>query len=48
MNTIPVELEEAGYIDGCTRNNSVCKDYFPSFETGYLHNHYSECGNDLQ
>lgn len=47
MNTIPVELEEAGYIDGCTRNNLFVKIIF-LFETGYFHNHYPECGNDLQ
>ena len=29
MNTIPVELEEAGYIDGCTRNNLFVKIIFP-------------------
>ena len=43
MNTIPVELEEAGYIDGCTRGN-----LFPASEACYLHYHYPECGNDLQ
>ena len=36
MNTIPVELEEAGYIDGCTRNNLFSKDYFPSFRNRLL------------
>ena len=29
MNTIPVELEEAGYIDGCTRSNLFVKIIFP-------------------
>ena len=29
MNTIPVELEEAGYIDGCTRGRMFVKAIFP-------------------
>lgn len=29
MNTIPVELEEAGYIDGCTRERMFVKVIFP-------------------
>lgn len=29
MNTIPVELEEAGYIDGCTRGRMFVKVIFP-------------------
>ena len=29
MNTIPVELEEAGYIDGCTRSNLFIRIIFP-------------------
>lgn len=29
MNTIPVELEEAGYIDGCTRGELFVKIVFP-------------------
>lgn len=29
MNTIPVELEEAGYIDGCTRSQLFIKVVFP-------------------
>lgn len=29
MNTIPVELEEAGYIDGCTRSELFVKIVFP-------------------
>ncbi|MDC7286674.1 carbohydrate ABC transporter permease [Blautia schinkii] len=29
MNTIPVELEEAGYIDGCTRTDLFVKIIFP-------------------
>lgn len=28
MNTIPVELEEAGYIDGCTRGRMFVKVIF--------------------
>ena len=29
MNTIPVELEEAGYIDGCTRGKLFAQIIFP-------------------
>ena len=29
MNTIPVELEEAGYIDGCTRGKLFAQIVFP-------------------
>ena len=29
MNTIPVELEEAGYIDGCTRGKMFVQIVFP-------------------
>lgn len=29
MNTIPVELEEAGYIDGCTRGKLFARIVFP-------------------
>lgn len=48
MNTIPVELEEAGSHRRMYKKQSVCKDYFPSSETGYIHNYHPECGNNFQ
>ena len=47
MNTIPVELEESGYIDGCTRGRMFVKVIFPTVKAGYIYNYYFKCSYDF-